>query len=59
MSDSMASFIAYSIGILCTLFWLTHLYVCFTDDRWGFLIAGAIMFPIAIIHGFGIWIGIW
>ena len=39
--------------------WFTHLYVCFSDDRWGFLIAGAIMFPIAIVHGIGIWIGIW
>ena len=38
--------------------WFTHLYVCFSDDRWGFLIAGAIMFPIAIVHGIGIWIGI-
>ena len=39
--------------------WFTHLYVCFTDDRWGFLIAGALMFPIAIFHGIGIWFGIW
>lgn len=39
--------------------WFTHLYVCFTDDRWGFLIAGAIMFPIAIIHGIGVWFGFW
>ena len=42
-----------------TAAWFTHLVVCFTDDRWGFLIAGAIMFPIAIVHGFGIWFGIW
>lgn len=39
--------------------WLTHLYACFTTDRWGFLIAGAIFFPIAIVHGFGIWFGFW
>ena len=39
--------------------WFTHLFVCFSDDRWGFLIAGAIMFPIAIVHGIGIWIGVW
>ena len=42
-----------------TAAWFTHLYVCFSDDRWGFLIAGAIMFPIAIVHGVGIWFGIW
>ncbi len=39
--------------------WLTHLIVCFGDERWGFLIAGAIMFPIAIVHGIGIWFGAW
>jgi len=39
--------------------WFTHLVVCFTDDRWGFLIAGAIMFPIAIVHGAGVWFGAW
>ena len=39
--------------------WFTHLFVCFSDDRWGFLIAGAIMFPIAIVHGVGIWFGAW
>ena len=39
--------------------WLQHLYTCFTDDRWGFLIAGALFFPIGIIHGWGIWFGFW
>lgn len=38
--------------------WLTHVITCISDERWGFLIAGAIMFPIAIIHGWGIWLGI-
>jgi len=51
--------IAIAIMIVSTLAWLTHLFVCFTDDRWGFLIAGAIMFPIAIVHGVGIWFGFW
>lgn len=39
--------------------WLTHLITCFSDERWGFLIAGAIMFPVAIVHGIGIWFGAW
>ena len=38
---------------------LDDVFVCFSDDRWGFLIAGAIMFPIAIVHGVGIWFGFW
>jgi len=39
--------------------WFQHLYTCFTNEAWGFLIAGAIFFPVAIIHGIGIWFGIW
>lgn len=39
--------------------WLTHIVVCLQNGEWGFLIAGALFFPIAIIHGFGIWLGVW
>ncbi|MCW0236717.1 MAG: hypothetical protein OJJ21_24190 [Ferrovibrio sp.] len=39
--------------------WVQHLYTCFTQNEWGFLIAGAIFFPIGVIHGWGIWLGIW
>lgn len=39
--------------------WLTHVVVCLSSDQWGFLIAGAIFFPIGIVHGIGIWLGIW
>jgi len=35
--------------------WLTHVITCLATAAWGFLIAGAIVFPIAIIHGFMIW----
>jgi hypothetical protein len=37
--------------------WITHIFVCLSDEAWRFLIAGAIMFPIAIIHGIGLWFG--
>lgn len=39
--------------------WLTHIVVCFQRHYYGFLIAGAIFFPIAVIHGIGIWFGWW
>jgi len=46
--------------ILVVLFaaWFTHVIVCLKAGAWGFLIAGALFFPIAIIHGAGIWFGI-
>lgn len=41
-----------------TLSWVTHIVVCLKTASWGFLIAGAIVFPIAWIHGTGIWFGV-
>jgi hypothetical protein len=51
--------LAFLLFGACIAAWFTHLYTCFTDERWGFLIAGAIFFPVAIVHGIGIWFGIW
>lgn len=39
--------------------WITHLIVCFKAASWGFLIAGAIFFPVAVVHGTGYWFGAW
>jgi hypothetical protein len=39
--------------------WLQHLFTCFTEGAWGFLIAGALFFPVAIVHGVGNWFGLW
>lgn len=38
--------------------WVTHVIRCFNEEQWGFLIAGAIAFPIAVIHGWLIWFGV-
>lgn len=48
-------FIVILLGIAA---WFTHVFTCLTEEAWGFLIAGAIMFPIAIVHGVGIWFGL-
>lgn len=38
--------------------WLTHIITCLGNGDWGFLIAGALFFPIAWIHGTAIWFGV-
>ena len=43
--------------IIAVLAWFTHVIVSLQSEIWGFLIAGAIFFPIGIIHGLGIWLG--
>jgi len=49
----------YVLIIACVLAWFTHIFVGISEGAWGLLIAGAIMFPIGIIHGFGVWLGFW
>lgn len=47
------------IGIWMVAAWLTHVIACLGAASWGFLIAGAIFFPVAIVHGIGVWFGAW
>jgi hypothetical protein len=47
------------IGLGALAAWLTHVISCLAVGKWGFLIAGALFFPIGIIHGIGIWLGAW
>ena len=50
---------AVFLGGILLAAWLTHVIVCFKTAAWGFLIAGALVFPVAWVHGFGIWFGAW
>ena len=47
------------VALVSIAAWLTHVVVCLNAGKWGFLIAGALFFPIGIIHGIGIWLGVW
>jgi len=38
--------------------WVTHVVVCIQSEQWIFLLAGAIFAPIGVIHGWGIWFGV-
>lgn len=40
------------------LAWLTHIVVCLVQAKYLLLIAGAFVFPVGIIHGFGLWFGV-
>lgn len=51
--------LGFIVIIACIASWFTHVVVCLSAGKWGFLIAGALVFPIAIIHGFGIWLDAW
>lgn len=38
--------------------WLTHIYVCIVTSQFLLLIAGAILVPIGVLHGWGVWFGL-
>jgi hypothetical protein len=43
------------VAVVPVVAWFNHIITCFQEELWGFLIAGAIMFPIGIIHGIWLW----
>jgi sorbitol-specific phosphotransferase system component IIBC len=55
----MDNLIGMTIAFTLVGAWLTHVVTCLADGLWGFLIAGALLFPIGMIHGIGIWFGAW
>jgi len=59
VSEALTRVLVFGLILISAAAWLTHLYVCFNSGRWGFLIAGAIFFPIAIMHGLGTWVSAW
>ena len=58
-SDATAVFVGFTLFVSALAAWLTHVVVCLKAGLWGFLIAGAIFFPVGIVHGVGIWFGVW
>jgi hypothetical protein len=56
MSDDEGFILATTLLVLWIgAAWLTHIVVCFANDSWGFLVAGAIAFPVAWAHGTWVW----
>ena len=44
-----------SLLVVMVVAWFTHIITCFSTAAWGFLIAGAIFFPVGIFHGIYLW----
>ena len=55
MGDFIEMGIIVLVFVALIVAWFTHIFFCFATAAWGFLVAGAIMFPIGIIHGAWLW----
>lgn len=53
----MPGLIGFGLFLAIIAAWFTHVITCLAVGNWGFLIAGAIIAPIAVIHGVGLWFG--
>ena len=51
--------LAIPLVLLTFAGWCQHFYTCFNEGQWGFLVTGAVMSPIGIINGWGIWLSWW
>lgn len=56
-SDTAAGIIGLALIVWALAAWFTHIVVCINEEAWGLLIAGAILFPIGMVHGTGVWFG--
>lgn len=45
--------------LLSAAAWFTHVIYCLFTGSWLLLIAGAIVVPIGVVHGLGLWGGVW
>ena len=58
MSDALAVLAILFIWGATAAGWLTHVVTTVQQGEWLLLIAGAAFFPVGILHGWGIWLGI-
>jgi len=42
----------------CIAAWTTHVIVCIKTASWILLLFGCIVAPIGVIHGIGVWFGV-
>ena len=46
------------LGIISIAAWLTHIIHCLIHAKYLLLIAGALIAPVGVIHGVGLWFGV-
>jgi hypothetical protein len=51
-----------AVGLVTSLIglaaWVTHVVICIQAQAWILLVIGVVFFPVGVVHGFMIWLGI-
>lgn len=48
-----------TLWIWAVMAWVTHVIVCIKAASWLLLLVGALVVPVGVIHGTGVWFGAW
>jgi len=58
-SEMMKNPFFWVIALITSLAILQSLYTTFIEGAWWLFIISALFPPVAIIHGFGVWLAVW
>ena len=59
MKNTLGGFLVIGLYVAFIGGWLQHIYTSVLANDFLMLIFGALIFPVGIIHGWGIWLGTW
>lgn len=45
------------VAVLIFAGWVTHIVVAIQAQAWAFMIVGALLMPVAVVHGWSVWLG--
>ena len=54
----LAALFVVATAIASIAAWITHVLVCIKTSAWVLLAFGCIVAPVGVIHGVGVWLGI-
>jgi len=49
-TETIVIIVLIILGLTIPIAWVSHIVFCLSTGAWGFLVAGAIFFPIGVIH---------
>tara|TARA_S200002703_G_scaffold159819_1_gene174908 strand:+ start:457 stop:639 length:183 start_codon:yes stop_codon:yes gene_type:complete len=58
MKDDNSGLCVLLAVLPCIGAWLTHIVHCLMHAKYLLLLAGGVIAPIGVIHGFGLWLGV-
>ncbi|MBB5664784.1 hypothetical protein GGE68_002981 [Rhizobium leguminosarum] len=54
----LAFFLAAGALLAAMAAWITHVIVCIKASAWVLLAFGCVVAPVGVVHGFGVWLGV-